>query len=596
MSPMELLWRLNQYFTHIYELLVYYLKRKDVCSIKYGKQKNININNLKISINDDYLSTSYEPELIAGFSYHNNKNNWTYGFNANTNWPTIPSYILKYKNRDDIGDARINWQLNRHHQFTILAKNYYLTKNDKYLNELVLLLDDYNSKNPFLFGISWTNVMEIAIRCINWIYTYYFIYKTDQHNIILKKLESGINNMSNYVYRHISKYSSANNHRVIELCCVLMTAILSNNNDLSNSIFTKLSYELKHQTHNDGVNKEQSLHYQTFFLEAMCLSAILLKKNNYNIDCWKSSVNNISRYIIDCLDESGQAIEFGDNDEGFIIRLGKETNYYKYVVNMACKIFNIPYSVYYSSETLAILLGQKDYVQNYRYKKISSYKDGGITLIRNNKLLIGIDHGPLGFNPLAAHGHADSLSFQIIINGEKLLIDPGTYIYHINRNKRDYYRSTINHNTVCINNSNQSEIQGAFLWGKKAKTELLSIDSDNSTISLLAKHDGYNKPVYRKFNYNNEILTIYDEIGNRNGIANFNFGPKCLLSIYNNTVNIKLNDKIYTITFMGNSLNINKKSKTFSPQYGLEYNINAIEVCFKNTLTTIINLKDKIYE
>ena len=591
MNVIEIFWRLKQTLIKKSELLKYN-KPNNIYSIKYGKFNSININKLNLYTNKDFLSTNYEPELIGDFVYADYKNKWSCGFNTNNNWSNIPSYKLNYKGRDDIGDARINWQLNRHHQFVLLAKNYYLTNNKNFMYELTSLFDSWNKENPFLYGISWASPMEVAIRCINWVYCYYFIYKTDINNSILEKLEMGIINMSNYVYKHISKYSSGNNHKVVELGCVLLTAILTNNTILTNKVFSLLSRELEQQNYKDGVNKEQSLHYEAFFLETISLSAKLLKDSNYDISPWKETILYMSKYISDCLDSSNLAIEFGDNDEGYIIRLGKETNYYKYVVNLSNKLFDIPNSLEYSSETLQILLGQKEFNQNYHFNKISLYKDGGITLIRNNNHLIGIDHGTLGYGSIAAHGHADALSFQIILDGNYFLIDPGTYIYHINRIKRDYYRSTINHNTVCINNMNQSEILGPFLWGKKANTELISFNNNDDKLYLSTKHNGYGEDVIRNFIYSSDTLVINDDIGNKEGIANLSFGPNCSLTLNNNTIKVVLNNKTYIIYIKGNIIKIEKKNKTCSLHYGTELNIQAMEITFKNQLTTTINLKD----
>ena len=40
------------------------------------------------------------------------------------------------------------------------------------------------------------------------------------------------------------------------------------------------------------------------------------------------------------------------------------------------------------------------------------------------------DAGPLGYRSIAAHGHADALSFTLSVGGREFLIDPGTYAYH----------------------------------------------------------------------------------------------------------------------------------------------------------------------
>ena len=55
------------------------------------------------------------------------KKNWHAGFQTANQWPDEFSYFLDYKQRDDIGDARTNWELNRHFQFALLAKNYFVS-------------------------------------------------------------------------------------------------------------------------------------------------------------------------------------------------------------------------------------------------------------------------------------------------------------------------------------------------------------------------------------------------------------------------------------------------------------------------------------
>ena len=54
-----------------------------------------------------------------------------------------------------------------------------------------------------------------------------------------------------------------------------------------------------------------------------------------------------------------------------------------------------------------------------------------------------------------------------------------------------YYRKTENHNTVCINGRDQSEMLGAFLWGKRAESQLISHSNAQGKIELTASHDGY---------------------------------------------------------------------------------------------------------
>ncbi len=105
------------------------------------------------------------------------------------------------------GDARTNWELNRHFQFALLAKNFYATSDLKYYRELQALFDSWRRENPFLKGISWTSVMEVAIRAINWMYTLAFLSQSKNVDKDFKiRLSVGIRNMIGYVSQHYSRF------------------------------------------------------------------------------------------------------------------------------------------------------------------------------------------------------------------------------------------------------------------------------------------------------------------------------------------------------------------------------------------------------
>ena len=83
------------------------------------------------------------------------------------------------------------------------------------------------------------------------------------------------------------------------------------------------------------------------------------------------------------------------------------------------------------------------------------------------------DCGELGFGSIAAHGHADALSFALRAFGEDVLVDPGTYDYFTHPEWRRYFRSTRAHNTVEIDGLDQSTMDGPFLWGQRATARCL---------------------------------------------------------------------------------------------------------------------------
>ena len=102
-----------------------------------------------------------------------------------------------------------------------------------------------------------------------------------------------------------------------------------------------------------------------------------------------------------------------------------------------------------------------------------------------------MDAGDLGYLGIAAHGHADALSFCLAIDGIWWLVDPGTYVYHDTGKWRKYFRGSTAHNTVVIDDTDQSTFSGPFIWTHKAHASLLSIREQGQEQIAIGKHDGY---------------------------------------------------------------------------------------------------------
>ncbi len=509
---------------------------------------------------DEYMSAFCENvpprrsiDLPGSFNYETYRKDWHAGFQTENRWPLVFAYDLTYKQRDDIGDARTNWELNRHFQFTLLAKAYYDTHDDRYLDELIELFEDWNTENPFLWGISWTSVMEVAIRSINWMFTLGFLLKSiidpsklsEKQKELFNSLAVGILNMTSYISAHFSRYSSANNHVIVEMAAIGMAGLCFDHEPWRDLAVTMLNEEIPRQNYHDGVNKEMSLHYQAFFMEAVGLLMMTLKKNGRNIPMnWKYVLRSMTGYLADCRGYFGETVVFGDDDGGKILDLfhsAGKMDYYGYVLHMM-DVHNL---VGHQNENPSVENTESNRQESgNRSADAVCYPDGGVTLMHSHdhRAFLAIDHGPLGFGSIAAHGHADALSFQLYLDGELIFADPGTYIYHTDRKSRDYFRSTTVHNTTTIDGKDQSEMLGPFLWGKRAETKLLQFDSEKMVLE--ASHDGYAPVIHtRRFELGEKELRITDTLSNitDNGkkaewLLNFTLGENVIVNSTGETV------------------------------------------------------------
>ncbi len=616
MSIPEVVWRLSQKSIEKREQAAFKGKSRPITSAVFRPALaglKADAGRLRLNGGNTAFACNTAIHLLSGADYEQYKKRWNAGFQTDKEWPDTFSYDLEYKQKDEIGDARTNWELNRHFQFALLAKDYAATGDEKYLKELTDLFADWNEKNPFLHGISWTSVMEIAIRCVNWIYAYGFLAgtKAPAPKTLLTALQTGVLNMTDYIASHYSRYSSANNHLIVEACAIGHSGILFHHQpwiDLAVNILTR---ELPLQNEPDGVNKEQSLHYQSFYMEAMGLMLRLLKKNGLAVpNLWQDMLDKMGRYVKDCMGDYGEIVIFGDDDEGKILDLAgisgpdaayDHTGHYRYVLGMLSLLLDKQYTDLnaLSCETLRWLFTEEEWAraakkERYVPPQYCCYRQGGNTILRSadRKLLIGVDHAALGFGSICAHGHADALSFQVYFEGKPLLIDPGTCIYHCDLKSRNAFRETRNHNTVCVGGKNQSEMLGAFLWGRKASAVLVDYQEKDGGAALVMTQDGYQPVIHRRtleFD-GGQTITIRDELTSEaEGEACFVFGPGTGASLAPKESRVFAGDFSMELSTPPEKLRLT--SCEYSAAYGVKNQTLALRAAFTKELTTVIRLK-----
>src|SRR6185503_1350755 len=91
------------------------------------------------------------------------------------------------------------------------------------------------------------------------------------------------------------------------------------------------------------------------------------------------------------------------------------------------------------------------------------------------------------------HAHCDTLSYELAVNGRRMIVDSGVYDYEHSR-QRAYARSTRAHNTVTVDDEEQSEIWGVFRVARRARPTFgwAKMTSDDHAV-FEGAHDGYTR-------------------------------------------------------------------------------------------------------
>lgn len=527
-------------------------------------------------------------------------------------WPDTFSHSLDYKQRDDLGDARTCWEKHRHFRYALLAKAFHATRNRDYAAKLEQEQEEWSRKNPFLHGIAWTSVMEVAIRSINWMLAITFC----REGQVVERMRTGVINMTDYIVRHHSRFSSANNHLLVEAAAIGLAGYAFGHDGWKRLAVGILSEELPKQNYTDGVNRELSLHYQTFGMEAYCLMAHVMTHNGDSVPSqWIGMLEKQAEYVSHCVWHEQTVMEFGDDDEGKIVDLhGGVWQHPSYILQFCSLVTGRRFHSFdETAENIAWLYKKEEIEQMkslplYDNTKSRCFRTGGNTFMRDaaDRILIGIDHAALGFGQIAAHGHADALSVQMMVDGKTVLADPGTYIYHCNLPMRNAFRRTVNHNTVCVLDkqgkpSDQSQMLGAFLWGKRAECSLEHWASDAETDVLTASHDGYRPVIHQRTveflgkDTTHPILRVKDCITDGNWVATWILGKDCRVARQEGQIEIGSGNNRIVMSINTETQCIRVEEADISEVYGIREKTRAIRI-YGSQKAISVDFKIELYQ
>ncbi len=121
---------------------------------------------------------------------------------------------------------------------------------------------------------------------------------------------------------------------------------------------------------------------------------------------------------------------------------------------------------------------------------LSRFDQSGYSRWESTNAVALLDVARIGPDYLPGHAHADTLSFELSVYGQRLFVNSGTSCYGISE-ERLRQRSTAAHNTVEVDGENSSEVWGGFRVARRAKPENFNVYTDNEEVIVECSHNGY---------------------------------------------------------------------------------------------------------
>jgi uncharacterized heparinase superfamily protein len=198
-----------------------------------------------------------------------------------------------------------------------------------------------------------------------------------------------------------------------------------------------------------------------------------------------------------------------------------------------------------------------------------------------------IDVAPVGPDYLPGHAHADTLSFELSLFGQRIFCNGGTSRYGLGP-EREAERGTAAHNTVEVDGMDSSEVWAGFRVARRARPFDLQVNLDDEEISVDCAHDGYTrlpgKPVHRRYwRLNAGCLAISDAIEGRCNIAiaRYHLHPAiaCAVDPQGDHGTLRLSGG-HLVRWQSKGGNLRIAESIYCPEFGIRQTRPCLEISF----------------
>lgn len=358
------------------------------------------------------------------------------------------------------------WAYNQNYFDWINQKGITAEEGCKWIDQFIAEVRDGFPMDPY----------PIALRSINWV-KFFCRYPKSATKSRLDSLYSQIKLLEKKLEYHL-----LGNHLLEDAYALYICACYFGDEKLLKKASKLLKGQLEEQILPDGAHYEQSPMYHCILLDRLldCINIGLTSNDADFTDKLKVYAERMLGHLESVKWGVGDIPMLNDSAKGIA---PTTSQLFLYAKRLGLKWRKMP-------------------MKECGYRKMMA---GGLEAI--------VDVGNITATYQPGHTHADSLNYELRIDGQPVVVDCGISTYN-KTDRRQYERSTIAHNCVSPSEKSSSEVWGGFRVGKRCCVKVESVElSDESQFvvkSVTATHNGFVKPCRRRFEINSDGFTVED--------------------------------------------------------------------------------------
>lgn len=411
----------------------------------------------------------------------------------------------------DGADIRVLWELNRFGHAVTLACAYAVTRDEIYAGTFFTHIESWMKQNPYGRGANWNCAMEVALRAINLLVAFDIFRRSkslteERLSHILKLFDQhGRFILDNNEFSYIT----TSNHYLSDVIGLFwigtMMPELKQSSEWRDLGLAEMFREIDKQILADGSDFEASTGYHKFVTEMFLYSCILAQRNDIELgpsDVYTEILRQMLYYLRRLIRPDDRMPLIGDADGSQIIPIIKrDADDAAYLLSVGAaflddkgiKVNKIdPEILWLFGETglsdLNAMGGEEDMPS-------TCSKNGGAYIMRDGDLYLHFNANDCGINGRGSHGHNDALSIEMYAFGRPFIIDPGSYVYNLDRDARHLFRSTAYHSTVMVDDEEQNitDPKLPFVMGNEARPSVDEWRTSQEYDLVSGEHFGYTR-------------------------------------------------------------------------------------------------------
>lgn len=445
---------------------------------------------------------------------------------------------------------------------------------DKSVSLSSLLLDEWIVANPPLQGNGWEPYC-LSLRIVNWVKW----LSRQQSNIIkplwLESLAIQADALEQQLEFHILA-----NHLFANAKALVFVGVFFNGKSGDrwlNRGLQLLDKEISEQFLSDGAHYELSPMYHAVLLWDLCDLLALQQASNLpqlaaRAESWQQRLQEGIKWLQAMTHPDTDIAFFNDATIGIAPTLTDLKAYAKRLdVKISCQAAVTQLQAYlYEESGYAVM----DWPQNHR--------------------LIA-DVASVGPKYQPGHAHADTLSCELSLFGQRLLVNSGISQYGDDQ-ERQRQRSTAAHNTLEVDGESSSEVWAGFRVARRARPIDINLQNDPDSSFLKGGHTGYRRlsgkvTHERSWLAQKDNLTIEDNLngGYDQAIVHWHFHPDIKIEIQNKySINLILPEG-QQVKMQITGAEAQLIASTWHPRFGVSINNQKLALILKGSkLVTFI--------